>query len=127
MDGPFDVAVDQDAGANSWVFRPNEFGKDGVKHPIFVWDTGATSVPMQYMDHFTRVASRSPSVDTRSARLRRSTKKRWRCDSRRLAERRDLAQEHVHRTQLRLLQRHLGQGDEQELVDAPARAPASRM
>jgi hypothetical protein len=57
MDGPYAVTVDQNAGANSWVFRPTDLGKDGVKHPIFVWGTGATSVPMQYMDHFTRVAS----------------------------------------------------------------------
>jgi hypothetical protein len=57
MDGPFAVTIDMNAGANSWVFRPMELGKGGVKHPIFVWGTGATSVPMQYTDHFTRVAS----------------------------------------------------------------------
>src|SRR5262249_35920213 len=57
MDGPFAVTIDVNAGANSWVFRPMELGKGGVKHPIFVWGTGATSVPMQYTDHFTRVAS----------------------------------------------------------------------
>lgn len=56
-DGPFAVTVDMNAGANSWVFRPTDLGKDGVKHPIFVWGTGATSVPSQYMMHFTRVAS----------------------------------------------------------------------
>jgi hypothetical protein len=57
QDGPYTVTIDQNAGANSWVFRPTELGKDGVKHPIFVWGTGATSVPSQYTDHFNRVAS----------------------------------------------------------------------
>jgi hypothetical protein len=57
MDGPFATTVDQNAGANSWVFRPTEMGKDGVKHPIFVWGTGATSVPSQYDFHLRRIAS----------------------------------------------------------------------
>jgi hypothetical protein len=57
QNGPYTVTIDQNAGASSWVFRPTELGKDGVKHPIFVWGTGATSVPSQYTDHFTRVAS----------------------------------------------------------------------
>jgi hypothetical protein len=57
MDGPFATTVDQMAGANSWVFRPTEMGKDGVKHPIFVWGTGATSVPSQYDFHLRRIAS----------------------------------------------------------------------
>ena len=57
MDGPFTTTVDQMAGANSWVFRPTELGKDGVKHPIFVWGTGATSVPSQYDFHMRRIAS----------------------------------------------------------------------
>src|SRR5262245_40047859 len=56
-DGPFDVTVDEDGGANSWVFHPTTMGENGLKHPIFVWGTGATSVPSQYMDHFTRMAS----------------------------------------------------------------------
>ena len=43
--GPFAVTVDQRAGANSWVYRPTDLGRGGVKHPIFVWGTGATSVP----------------------------------------------------------------------------------
>jgi hypothetical protein len=57
MMGPYAVTVDQKAGANSWVFRPMELGKDGVKHPIFVFGCGATSTPSQYMDHWTMVAS----------------------------------------------------------------------
>jgi hypothetical protein len=57
MKGPYAVTVDQKAGANSWVFRPTELGKDGVLHPIFVFGCGATSTPSQYMDHWTMVAS----------------------------------------------------------------------
>lgn len=56
-DGPFQVTVDEMGGGNTWVFHPTELGKDGLEHPIFVWGTGATSVPSQYMDHFTRMAS----------------------------------------------------------------------
>jgi hypothetical protein len=57
MKGPYAVTVDQKGGANSWVFRPTDLGKDGVKHPIFVFGCGATSTPSQYMDHWTMVAS----------------------------------------------------------------------
>ena len=55
--GPFAVTTDGKAGANSTVWRPTELGKDGVKHPIFVWGTGATALPSRYQDHFTHVAS----------------------------------------------------------------------
>ena len=55
--GPFAVTVDQRGGSNTWIFRPTNLGQNGVKHPIFVWGTGATSVPRQYTDHFTHVAS----------------------------------------------------------------------
>jgi hypothetical protein len=55
--GPYAVTVDQKGGANSWVFRPTDLGKDGVIHPIFVFGCGATSTPSQYMDHWTMVAS----------------------------------------------------------------------
>jgi hypothetical protein len=57
MDGPFTVTIDRNAGATSWVFRPTELGRDGVKHPIFVWGTGGTSVPEQYTFHLSRMAS----------------------------------------------------------------------
>lgn len=57
QNGPYTVTIDQQAGASSWVFRPTELGQDGVKHPIFVWGTGATSVPSQYTDHLSRIAS----------------------------------------------------------------------
>ena len=55
--GPFAVTVDGNAGAGSTVFRPTNLGQGGVKHPIFVWGTGATSTPAQYRDHFSRMAS----------------------------------------------------------------------
>lgn len=55
--GTYAVTTDQRAGANSWVFRPTDLGKDGVKHPIFVFGCGATSTPSQYVDHWTMVAS----------------------------------------------------------------------
>lgn len=55
--GPFSVTIDQRGGTNTWIFHPTELGRDGVKHPIFVWGTGATSVPKQYTDHFNQVAS----------------------------------------------------------------------
>lgn len=55
--GPFEVTIDENGGENTWVFHPTDLGKDGLKHPIFVWGTGATSVPMRYTDHFTQMAS----------------------------------------------------------------------
>lgn len=54
-DGPFQTAIDK--GNDYWVFRPSDLGQNGLKHPIFVWGTGATAVPEQYTDHFTRMAS----------------------------------------------------------------------
>jgi hypothetical protein len=55
--GPYAVTTDGKAGANSTVWRPTDLGKDGVKHPIFVWGTGSTALPSRYQDHFTHVAS----------------------------------------------------------------------
>jgi hypothetical protein len=57
MMGPFAVTIDMMGGGNTWVFHPTELGKDGLKHPVFVWGTGATSVPSRYTDHFTAMAS----------------------------------------------------------------------
>lgn len=69
--GPFAVTVDERAGANSWAFRPTELGQGGLKHPIFIWGTGATSVPSAYRAYLSRIASHgivvvspnSPSVN----------------------------------------------------------------
>jgi hypothetical protein len=57
VNGPFAVTVDPNGGTGTYVFRPTQMGQGGVKHPIFVWGTGATSTPSQYRDHFTRMAS----------------------------------------------------------------------
>lgn len=54
-DGPFAVTIDE--GSEHWVFRPEELGAEGLKHPVFVWGTGSTAVPSQYTDHFSRMAS----------------------------------------------------------------------
>ncbi|MET0343726.1 MAG: hypothetical protein ABW252_22120 [Polyangiales bacterium] len=72
--GPFDVTIDQRGGGNTWIFHPTQLGRDGVKHPIFVWGTGATSVPRQYTDHFNLIASHgfvviSPNTGSVNGRL----------------------------------------------------------
>lgn len=72
--GPYEVTIDQSGGGNTWIFHPTALGRDGVKHPIFVWGTGATSVPRQYTDHFNLIASHgfvviSPNTGSVNARL----------------------------------------------------------
>jgi len=57
MDGPFEVTVDQRGGANSWVIRPTELGKDGAKHPVFIFGNGATATPNSYTMQMSRIAS----------------------------------------------------------------------
>ncbi|HKU40849.1 MAG TPA: hypothetical protein VJR89_21960 [Polyangiales bacterium] len=57
MDGPFAVTIDQRGGASSWVFRPTELGKDGAKHPVFVFGNGAGGSPSFYMAQMRRIAS----------------------------------------------------------------------
>jgi hypothetical protein len=39
------------------VWYPTELGKDGLKHPIFVWGTGSGALPDRYNDHFGIMAS----------------------------------------------------------------------
>jgi len=58
-DGPFEVMQDFRAGprGQSGLFRPSELGKDGVKHPVFVWGCGGGSNPMSYADQLRRIAS----------------------------------------------------------------------
>ena len=56
-DGPFEVTVDQQGGAQSWIFRPTELGKDGAKHPVFVFGNGAGGSPGFYMAQMRRIAS----------------------------------------------------------------------
>lgn len=57
MDGPFEVTVDRNGGASSWVFRPSELGKDGAKHPVFVMGNGAGGSPGFYMRDMSLLAS----------------------------------------------------------------------
>lgn len=54
-DGPFATVIDE--GDDYWVFRPQSLGDGGLKHPVFVWGTGATAVPEDYVFHFSRMAS----------------------------------------------------------------------
>jgi hypothetical protein len=42
---------------SSGVFRPTELGKDGIKHPIFVWGCGGGSTPSTYAELMSQVAS----------------------------------------------------------------------
>lgn len=58
-DGPFTTAsiLTTGPGGNSGVFYPTELGKDGLRHPIFVWGCGGGSQPSSYADHMKRIAS----------------------------------------------------------------------
>jgi hypothetical protein len=53
--GPFSATMETIAG--NVVFRPTTLGANGLKHPVFVWGTGAGAAPSQYRDHFTQMAS----------------------------------------------------------------------
>ncbi|MET0341249.1 MAG: hypothetical protein ABW252_09610 [Polyangiales bacterium] len=56
--GPFAVTIDQNVGPNrGWVVRPTDLGKDGIKHPIFIWGAGAGTNASNYRDHLSRWAS----------------------------------------------------------------------
>jgi len=57
--GPFPTKQELQMGPSktSGIFRPAELGKDGVKHPIFVWGCGGTATPASYADQLSRVAS----------------------------------------------------------------------
>jgi len=59
IDGPFEPMQDlaSGPGGRSGLFHPTELGKDGLKHPIFLWSCGGGSQPSQYVDHFNRLAS----------------------------------------------------------------------
>jgi hypothetical protein len=59
-DGPFKTAPEDLASGpsgTSGVFRPAELGKDGLKHPIFIWSCGGGTAPNSYIWHFNRIAS----------------------------------------------------------------------
>jgi len=56
--GPFTAKIIMNGGSgSSWVFYPEELGKDGCKHPIFNWGPGAGTGPSNYRDHLSHLAS----------------------------------------------------------------------
>jgi len=57
--GPFKTVVDLRSGpkGQSGLFRPDELGKDGVLHPVFVWGCGGQSMPSSYMTELTEIAT----------------------------------------------------------------------
>jgi hypothetical protein len=58
--GPYETAPEDLAtGPNraSGVFRPAELGKNGEKHPVFVWSCGGGTAPNAYIEHFHHMAS----------------------------------------------------------------------
>lgn len=70
-DGPFMPMEDLRGGprGNSGVFRPSELGKDGLKHPVFIWGCGGSSTPSSYADQLRRVASHGFIVVAEVARI----------------------------------------------------------
>lgn len=58
-DGPFKTQQTLTGGPKkaSGVFRPVELGKDGLRHPIFLFGCGGSSKPSNYVDHMNRLAS----------------------------------------------------------------------
>lgn len=59
MDGPFMVtqSLASGPGGDDGLWHPTELGKDGIKHPIFLWSCGGGSNPTAYVDHMSRIAS----------------------------------------------------------------------
>jgi hypothetical protein len=51
----------------SWVFYPDGFGKDGLKHPVFNWGPGAGTGPSNYVDHLNLLASHGFVVISQSS------------------------------------------------------------
>ena len=41
----------------SWIFYPEDFGKDGMKHPVFLWGPGASTGPSNYKGYLDLLAS----------------------------------------------------------------------
>jgi hypothetical protein len=75
--GSYAVTTMTNAGGST-VWRPTTLGANGVKHPIFVWGTGATANPARYNDHFTQMASHgfvviSPNTTNVNANLLKSS------------------------------------------------------
>jgi hypothetical protein len=57
--GPFRTSQELNAGPSrsSGLFYPTELGKDGLKHPIFVWGCGGTTNPSFYATELAQIAS----------------------------------------------------------------------
>ncbi len=57
--GPFQSMQNLRGGpkGQSGVWNPMELGKDGLKHPVFIWGCGGGSTPSSYADQLSRVAS----------------------------------------------------------------------
>ena len=58
-DGAFATRQDLSTGPDreSGLFFPTELGRDGLKHPLFLWGCGGGSTPRNYVDHMNRIAS----------------------------------------------------------------------
>jgi hypothetical protein len=58
-DGPFTPTHLENGGesGSSWVYYPEDLGRNGMKHPIFNWGPGAGTGPSNYLDHLNRLAS----------------------------------------------------------------------
>jgi hypothetical protein len=76
-DGPFTPKRMENVGPSrgSWVFYPEELGKDGMLHPVFTWGPGAGTGPMQYTDHLNRLASHGFVVISQRSSGRGDTEK----------------------------------------------------
>jgi hypothetical protein len=57
--GPFATAQEMKTGPKntSGIFYPKELGKDGLKHPIFVWGCGGSTKPSFYSSLLTKIAT----------------------------------------------------------------------
>jgi hypothetical protein len=58
--GPYDAVMIEGAGpaGNHTLFRPNTtLGKDGFKHPIGAWGNGILTIPNEYKETLTMIAS----------------------------------------------------------------------
>jgi len=57
--GPFQTTQDLRSGprGQSGLFRPQELGKDGLLHPVFVWGCGGMATPSSYASELTQIAS----------------------------------------------------------------------
>lgn len=58
-DGPFETRQELSAGpdGSGGLFYPVDLGRDGLRHPIFVWGCGGGSRPASYATHLNRIAS----------------------------------------------------------------------